>query len=1478
MTLLSLKKHHKLTINVQDCEGNISEDAFYDFHFDKRPPLLEKTIILSNSEIALVFHEPLYKPEAERENNFLLGENRIPTKSNLQDSALNRIHLSFDSIFTENEEYILWFSNIEDTLGNSFLSDSLILNFEDWLDTVKVISKNFVLVDFVVIPDANTVLNIENYLISGGIGNPVGTLIDEFDSSMVKLQIDKGITQNKEYSIYIENILNKEGGRLPTPAGKFIWDTAPPTISELEVLSDSSISIQFNESVQPNPATNLNNYLINSKKPPSEVIMLKLDLVKLFFDFTFPIEEEIEISVTNQIDLSGNQMSTIQRNTIIYDLQPPQLDSIQIIGSKQLKLFVSELLDYSSLLLNNFLVEESVNPILLEILGPDSTQLVLTFDRDLPRKKDFTFTILDWSDRKQNNLTNPITAALNNLNPIISELRMLDQKTLLIRYSHLMGSKTFNFNNYLISENSITSIEVINTSTIILNLANPLKEDILYQLFTKNLTSVAGDSIIQENYYFEFKTYFDQLELVDSMTIKILFETEFNSLVTDSFKIEQPPKFLSIDGNSKSEIGLHFLSKFDKDKIVTLSWRGLIDIYGRTLPNHFVNFYWDTKGPELVNISSKHFNLLHLHFNEEIDPNSIESVSQFYTIGLSVLNWRVISGSVIEILVSELIENKEYSLITKNLSDFEGNFNYSDTLSFIYNPPLIPANSEVLITEIMADPTPNQGLGESEFIELYNASDKKVNLSTLIIGDRTKSIRLPKYQLEPYEYLILSKEHIEDVQSQLVIKELLTLDNGGDSLSLISIKGDIIDQVVYFSSWYRDPLKDDGGYSLEIINPFAICDGAANWIASKAPNGGTPGFKNSVYNLHPDTIPPDILAFNLIDSTSLQIEFSEVMDSVSLLKGKYITNLNISNLELLSNLKLSITFSEQIAAGYIYKVLMSDISDCEGNLILPDTLEFGIGLEPDFGDLVITEIMSDPDPQIGLPSAEYIEIYNTTEYLINLDNTAIVDELNTSSFIGGEILPRSYLVLVPKANIELFNQPKTIGINNWYSLSNDGEYLGISSILGTVHFVNYENKWHDDIYSNGGYSLEIIDIGNPCEGKLNWTTSTNTNGGTPGYQNSVISQNPDKLKPNIINTYAISADSIRVDFDEPIHPTEKLKVEIEEGIEVRAIFDEKKPKQILGILSKELLPNIEYTIKIRNLGDCTGKPLSTNEIELIVPEETGVGLSFNEILFDPKPGGSDFIEIYNSSNSYQRINTLLLSNGNTTINFKEERSIRPGEFIVFTEDKNQLIFDYPLAISSQIIEINKLPPMPNEEGGVILQTSKSKTLDSMYYFDYYHAELLENIEGVSLEKLSLDVSSLNSGNWFSASSDVGFATPGYKNSQYLLTKNIENPISIKPKVFNPGSTNISYSSFTTIQYEFKKVGLFANVNIYDSTGRLVITLANSESLSTNGFLKWEGTYETGERVNPGPYLVVFEVFGKNGYRSVFKKTVVAGFN
>jgi hypothetical protein len=36
-------------------------------------------------------------------------------------------------------------------------------------------------------------------------------------------------------------------------------------------------------------------------------------------------------------------------------------------------------------------------------------------------------------------------------------------------------------------------------------------------------------------------------------------------------------------------------------------------------------------------------------------------------------------------------------------------------------------------------------------------------------------------------------------------------------------------------------------------------------------------------------------------------------------------------------------------------------------------------------DLIITEVLADPSPQLGLPPVEYVEIYNRSSQPVNLD-------------------------------------------------------------------------------------------------------------------------------------------------------------------------------------------------------------------------------------------------------------------------------------------------------------------------------------------------------------------------------------------------------------------------------------------------------------------------------------------------------------
>ena len=110
----------------------------------------------------------------------------------------------------------------------------------------------------------------------------------------------------------------------------------------------------------------------------------------------------------------------------------------------------------------------------------------------------------------------------------------------------------------------------------------------------------------------------------------------------------------------------------------------------------------------------------------------------------------------------------------------------------------------------------------------------------------------------------------------------------------------------------------------------------------------------------------------------------------------------------------------------------------------------------------------------------------------------------------------------------------------------------------------------------------------------------------------------------------------------------------------------------------------------------------------------------------------------------------------------------------------------------------------------------NQTIDQFTYQEDFHFSLLKNREGVSLEKISPSLISDQKESWHSASSEVGYATPGYRNSQFLEITNQNELITIEPAVFTPNQDG--NMDFTTISYHLPQPGYIGNCWIVNIEG------------------------------------------------------------
>jgi hypothetical protein len=541
-------------------------------------------------------------------------------------------------------------------------------------------------------------------------------------------------------------------------------------------------------------------------------------------------------------------------------------------------------------------------------------------------------------------------------------------------------------------------------------------------------------------------------------------------------------------------------------------------------------------------------------------------------------------------------------------------------------------------------------------------------------------------------------------------------------------------------------------------------------------------------------------------------------------------------------------------------------------------------------DIVIDELMADPTPQVALPNNEWIELRNTSTTTFNLLGWRIGDATGQSGTMPSyNLLPDSFVIVCTASAVAAMSiYGPTISVTSFPSLDNTGDVIYLRSPQNKIiHSVSYTDAWYqNELKKDGGWTLEMIDTKNPCSGFSNWKASNDAKGGTPGRKNSVDAVNADAQAPQLLRAFATDSLNINLVFDEPLDSLNAATAgnySISDGIGIpqSAITVLPSFDKVTLRLNTPLLRKKVYTIAVSGVTDCKGNLIGTKNTARLGLSEIADSLDIviNEILFNPKSNGTDYVEIYNRGNKIIDLKQTYIANRNSTGVISSIKQLSadnyllfPQDFMVITEDPVIVKRDFIAQNLDAFVAVASMPSFNDDEGDVIILNAQGNIIDELKYNEKWHFKLIDNREGVALERIDYNAATQNEENWHSAATSAGYGTPTYKNSQYRLDLQVQGEIKLSPDIVSPD--NDGMDDFATIDYSFPSPGYVANITIFDANGRIVRYLQRNALCGIKGNFRWDGLGDKFQKLPVGIYIVFTEVFNLDGKKKQFKNTIV----
>ena len=348
----------------------------------------------------------------------------------------------------------------------------------------------------------------------------------------------------------------------------------------------------------------------------------------------------------------------------------------------------------------------------------------------------------------------------------------------------------------------------------------------------------------------------------------------------------------------------------------------------------------------------------------------------------------------------------------------------------------------IWINEVMADPNGLVALPQTEYVELHNRSDQRINLENwqFIYGD--KPTLLTDYKLPAQGYVVLYRSGREikvDAQGGALPLEKFpsALLNAGKTLSLVDPTGQVIDQITYE--------KAKAGIAWE--------RSATGLYLSTDPRGGTPGATNSA----PTSPAPD-------EPTDPEIPDEPTIPDTPETPDKNETPVEASSVqpgEIILNELLPAPFAEGSEYIELYNRSQQTLSLT------------GLALATRKADGSISTLYPLSTITTPLEPGGYVLL---------------------SKLLSG--VEAFYLISSPQALYEV----------KLPVLANNGATVVLLRLtdLTVIDEVSYSPKWHDSaIKEPKGVALERLDPDKPTQDASNWHSAAASAGyGTPGYRNS----------------------------------------------------------------------------------------------------------------------------------------------------------------------------------------------------------------------------------------------------------------------------------------------------------------------------------------------------------------------------------------